>query len=108
MGGVSSCIRLLHVICQHFLSSLYWLSSALEREAVRRGSAIRTAITPITTDRSTLPMLSHICSLTLAAAYWEIALLIWSTPRPAFAGGQSQYDFRERRRYASRSKIPPC
>jgi hypothetical protein len=93
------------ITCSDFWRRLYWFSSALECVALRQGSAMRTATTPITTVRSTLPMLSHTCSLTLAVTSWEIALLKWSTPHPAFAGGRSRCDFREQRRYASHSEL---
>ena len=93
------------ITCSDFWRRLYWPSSALECVLLRQGNAIRTATTPITTVRSTLLMLSHTCSLTLAVASWEIALLKWSTPHPAFAGGRSRCDFRERRRYASHSEL---
>src|SRR5262249_21318799 len=93
------------ITCSDFWRRLYWFFSALECVVLRQGSAIRTATIPITTVRSTLPMLSHTCSLTLAVTSWEIALLKWSTPHPAFAGGRSRCDFRERRRYASHSEL---
>ena len=93
------------ITCSDFLRQLCWLSSALGRILLRQRSAIRTATTHITTAHLTLPMFNRACMLTLAVGCWGIVLPIWSTPRPAFAGGRSRCDFRGRRLYARHSEL---
>jgi hypothetical protein len=95
--GVSSCTP--STSCQIISRSLFWLSSRLERglepALFRPRSVFHTAITGITTARSTSPMFGPVFSATRSADHGGTALRSLSTPPPAFAAGVSRCAFRD-------------